>query len=443
VQAGSPGSLFGRRYPASELELLSETARRVHASLFEALDLRRNDVTRMSDEQLESLTADLVDRIVAREQWPPGVCPERLRRFVLDEIVGLGPLQALLRDEEITEIMINGPHDVFVERGGRLHRARVFFSSDEALRTVIERIVSPVGRRVDEASPMADARLRDGSRVNVVVPPLALRGPAVTVRKFPKRALTPEDLVARGALSRDMLEFLRLCIEQRRNVIVAGGTGSGKTTLLNVLSSFIGADERVVTIEDAAELRLPHENLVALEARPGNLEGRGEVSIRDLVRNALRMRPNRIVIGECRGGEALDMLQAMNTGHEGSLTTAHANSPRDLLSRLEVMVLMAELDLPIAAIREQIAAAVDVIVQQTRFPCGARRITRVVEVTGVEAGVVQTQDIFRFEHRGFAPDGATRGRFVACGYVPTFYEELRQNGVAVSLEPFLTAAVCD
>ncbi|MBK7250365.1 MAG: Flp pilus assembly complex ATPase component TadA [Gammaproteobacteria bacterium] len=422
--------------PASGAALLACHAEPVHRALLEALDLRRHDVTRLSDAELRTLTARLIDDILAARAWPPELDVQQLRQFVLDEAVGLGPLENLLRDEGVTEVMVNGISDVFVERAGRLHRTPVAFSSARALSTVIERIVASAGRRIDESSPMVDTRLEDGSRVNVVIPPLTLKGPAITIRRFARRALTPEDLIGCGSLSPEMLEFLRVCVVQRRNLIVSGGTGTGKTTLLNVLSNLIPPDERLVTIEDAAELRLHHENLVALEARPVNLEGRGQVSIRELVRNALRMRPDRIVVGECRGGEALDMLQAMNTGHEGSLTTAHANSPRDLLSRLEVMVLMAGFELPVMAIREQIAAAVDVIVQQARFPCGARRITRIVEVTGMEAGTIQTQDLFAFQRQGYDCEGRTLGRFVACGCVPTFYEELRHDGVEVSVAPF-------
>jgi pilus assembly protein CpaF len=361
---------------------------------------------------------------------------DRLRRYVLDEAVGLGTLEQLLNDDAVSEVMANGPTDVFVERDGRLQRVPVAFSSDKAMRSVIERIVTPLGRRIDEASPLVDARLRDGSRVNVVIPPLAVRGPAITVRKFSRRRLQTTDLLKFGSLSPAMLAFLSVCIESRRNVVVSGGTGTGKTTLLNVLSNLIPGGERIVTIEDAAELQLAHENVVSLEARPKNVEGRGEVTIRDLVRNSLRMRPDRIVVGECRGGEALDMLQAMNTGHDGSLTTAHANSPRDLLSRLEVMVLMAGLDLPIAAVREQIASALHVIVQQARFPCGTRRITQIVEITGLEGATIQTQDVFRFVRTGLGADGRVRGRFVAAGHVPTFYEELRRAGAPVDLAPF-------
>jgi pilus assembly protein CpaF len=419
-----------------EARLLAIEARPVHEELYSALDLRRSEVDRLADADLRALVERLVGEILDRRTLPAGIDRDRLRRYVLDEAVGLGALEHLLNDDAVNEVMANAPADVFVERDGRLQRVAVAFSSEKAMRSVIERIVTPLGRRVDEASPLVDARLRDGSRVNVVIPPLAVRGPAITIRKFSRRRLQTADLLTFGSLSPAMLEFLSVCIVNRRNVVVSGGTGTGKTTLLNVLSNLIPAGERIVTIEDAAELQLAHDNVVSLEARPKNVEGRGEVTIRDLVRNALRMRPDRIVVGECRGGEALDMLQAMNTGHDGSLTTAHANSPRDLLSRLEVMVLMAGLDLPVAAIREQIASALHVVVQQARFPCGTRRITQVVEITGLEGATIQTQDVFRFVRTGQGPDGRVRGRFVAAGHVPTFYEELRRSGAEVDLAPF-------
>jgi len=355
---------------------------------------------------------------------------------VLDEAIGLGPLEALLADESVTEIMVNGTDNVFVERGGTLHRTATRFTSEQALRSVIDRIVTRVGRRVDEASPLVDARLADGSRVNVVLSPLSLCGAAITIRKFARRRFRLADLVARGTLDPAIVAFLATCVTHRRNIVVSGGTGSGKTTLLNVLSALIPEAERIVTIEDAAELSLEHANLVPLEARLANLEGRGAVTIRDLVRNALRMRPDRIVVGECRGGEALDMLQAMNTGHDGSLTTAHANSPRDLLSRLEVMALMAGVDLPLIAVREQIAGAIDVIVQVARFPCGTRRVTHVTEVTGIDSGVIATQDLFRFLRAGVVVRGVEPGRFEPCGQVPAFYGALLEQGLSLDLSIF-------
>ena len=301
---------------------------------------------------------------------------------------------------------------------------------------VIERIVTPIGRRIDESSPMVDARLKDGSRVNAVIPPLAIKGAALSIRKFGRKVLTDADLIAFGAMSPQMAAFMRICVEQRKNILISGGTGSGKTTLLNVLSNFIPDGERIITIEDAAELRLAHSHLINLEARPANAEGRGQIAIRDLVRNALRMRPDRIVVGECRGGEALDMLQAMNTGHDGSLTTLHANSARDALARLETLVLMAGMDLPLTAIREQIASAIDLVIQQARLPDGRRVITAIVEVAGTESGRIQMQELFRHEQRGRDAEGHVRSRFSACNAIPAFYETLAESGVQLDLSLF-------
>jgi pilus assembly protein CpaF len=422
--------------PDPHSEEMARVAREVHRELFVALDLRRNDVARMSDQELRDITTKLIAEILPRHTVSAAIDRKKLADYILHESVGLGPLEELLRDDAITEVMVNGARDIFAERGGKLQRLPVTFSSDKSLYGVIERIVAPIGRRVDESSPLVDARLQDGSRVNIIIPPLALKGPTITIRKFSKKRLQISDLLKYQSVSEPMVEFLQICVEHKKNVIVSGGTGSGKTTLLNVLSNLIPPEERIVTIEDAAELRLHHDNLVTLEARPKNTEGKGEVAIRELVKNSLRMRPDRIVVGECRGGEALDMLQAMNTGHDGSLTTAHANTPRDLLSRLEVMVLMAGMDLPVAAIREQIASAVNIIVQQTRFACGTRKVTRIVEITGVEGGTIQQQDVFRFQRTGFGADGKIEGYFTGCGYVPTFYEELRKVGVDVDVGIF-------
>jgi pilus assembly protein CpaF len=410
----------------------------LHERLIEQLDLRRKDVHRMSDEALRAETASLLREILARHDRdiPRALDRAALLGDVLNESVGLGPLERLLADDAVTEVMVNRPDEIFVERAGRLERSDCFFSNDAAVLGVIERIITPLGRRIDESMPMVDARLKDGSRVNAIIAPLAIKGSSITIRKFAKRRLTTADLAAFGSISPEMIEFLRVCVEQRRNIIVSGGTGSGKTTLLNVLSNFIPPGERIVTIEDAAELRLHHDNLVSLEARPANIEGKGAIAIRDLVRNSLRMRPDRIVVGECRGGEALDMLQAMNTGHDGSLTTLHANSPRDALARLEVMVLMAGMDLPVAAIREQVASAVNVIVQQTRFACGARKVTHITEVAGIESGRIQLQDIFVFEQTGQDATGRTAGDFRGCGFVPGFYESLARSGVALDLSIF-------
>ena len=410
----------------------------VHEQLLQQMDLRRKDVNRMSDAQLREESTQIIDEIinVMRDQLPSDLDVARLHQSVLNEAVGLGPLEFFLADESITEIMVNNHREIFVEQAGKLVRSSMQFSSDATVYAVIDRIITPLGRRIDESSPIVDARLKDGSRVNAVIPPLALKGPSLTIRKFPKHRMQFSQLVDYGTLSEDMVSFLRVCVERRKNIIVSGGTGSGKTTLLNVLSSFIPDTDRIVTIEDAAELSLHQPNLVSLESRPANLDDKGEVPIRDLVKNALRMRPDRIVVGECRGGEALDMLQAMNTGHDGSLTTIHANTPRDVLSRLEVLVLMAGMDLPVSAIREQTAAAVDIIIQQHRFTCGSRKITRITEVVGMESGTVQLQDIFRYEQRGVDEQHRVRGEFAPTGSVPHFYESLREFGVELELACF-------
>lgn len=419
-------------------QVMAYWERIVHEQLLVQMDLRRKDVNRMSDEQLRTESRQLISEIAHSldAQLPGELDRESLKRNVLNEAVGLGPLEQFLEDESITEIMVNNHREIFIERDGRLERSSAHFSSDATVSAVIERIITPLGRRIDESSPIVDARLKDGSRVNAVVPPLALKGPSLTIRKFPRHRLQFSDLLKSGSISNPMVEFLRVCVQMRRNIIVSGGTGSGKTTLLNVLSNFIPEHERIVTIEDAAELRLVQPNLVSLESRPSNPEGKGAITIRELVRNSLRMRPDRIVVGECRGGEAIDMLQAMNTGHDGSLTTIHANNPRDVMSRLEVLVLMAGMDLPVTAIREQVASAVHLIIQQTRYPCGSRKINRITEVVGVESGTIQLQDIFRFEQSGVDRDRRVTGRFVATGAIPAFYESLREIGVEVDLSFF-------
>ena len=328
--------------------------------------------------------------------------PERARLFeqIAAEILGLGPLQSLLEDDTITEIMVNGPKNIYIERKGKLHRVPVTFESNEHVMRIIDRIVAPLGRRIDESSPYVDARLQDGSRVNAVIPPISLVGPVLTIRKFSKNPISIEQLIQFGSITNEAVQFLKACVEARLNIIISGGTGSGKTTLLNVLSGFIPSDERILTIENAAELQLRQEHVVTLESRPPNIEGRGEITIRDLVMNALRMRPERIIVGECRGGETLDMLQAMNTGHDGSMTTAHANSPRDAIARIETMCLMAGMDLPVRAIREQISGAVDVICQQERMRDGTRKVTTITEVSGMEGDVITMTDIFVFEQTG-------------------------------------------
>jgi pilus assembly protein CpaF len=355
---------------------------------------------------------------------------ERLRLFeaISAEILGFGPIEPLLKEPTVSEIMINGPKQVYVERSGKLELADVEFNDDEHVMRVIDRIVSPLGRRIDESSPTVDARLPDGSRVNAVIPPIALNGPTVTIRKFSKDPFTVDDLIRFGTFTPEMATFLKACVEARLNIVVSGGTGSGKTTMLNVLSSFIPDDERIVTIENAAELQLRQDHVVRLESRPPNIEGKGEVTIRDLVINSLRMRPERIVVGECRGGEALDMLQAMNTGHDGSMTTAHANSPRDTLSRLETMCLMAGMDLPVRAIREQIASAVDLIVQQDRLKDGTRKITNVTEVQGMEGDVIVLQDIFTFQQTG-VENGKIVGRMKPTGIRPKFIHRFEVHNI--------------
>ena len=415
--------------------------KRVHERLLETIDLRRRDLTRMTDQELRTETEKLIRELVAADRdLPSDIDRDSLVREVLDEAVGLGPLEELLADDSVSEIMVNRFDQIYIERAGRIERHPLSFTSDRVVMGVIERIVAPLGRRIDESSPMVDARLKDGSRVNAIIPPLALKGPSLTIRKFARRRLTIDDMLDYGSVSPEMAFFLRVCVEQRKNVIVSGGTGSGKTTFLNVLSNFIPDGERIVTIEDAAELKLHHHNLVSLEARPCNLEGRGQVAIRDLVRNSLRMRPDRIIVGECRGGEALDMLQAMNTGHDGSLTTLHANSPRDALSRLETLVLMSGMDLPVAAIRDQIAGAVDILVQQTRFSCGTRKVTSITEITGMEGGKILMQELFKYEQRGYGEDGKVRGRFAACDAIPSFYDELRERGMDLDLSIFTQEA---
>jgi pilus assembly protein CpaF len=359
-----------------------------------------------------------------------------LRREVADEIVGYGPIEPLLADDSISEVMINSPSMVFFERGGRLNRSDRVFRDDDHVMRLIEKIVSPLGRRIDESSPMVDARLPDGSRVNAIIPPLAVHGPSLTIRKFSKKKLTDQDLVRIGTMTPGMVEFLRACVASKLNVLVSGGTGSGKTTFLNILSGYIPGTERIVTIEDPAELQISQPNWVSLETRPANIEGKGLVAQRDLVKNALRMRPDRVIIGECRGGEAFDMLQAMNTGHDGSLTTVHANTPRDALSRVENMVLMANLDLPVRAIRDQIASAIHLVIQLSRLSDGSRRITHCTEVVGMEQDVITMHDIFVFEQRGVDENGKVIGEITPSGIRPVCADKLERHGFALPPEIF-------
>jgi pilus assembly protein CpaF len=410
----------------------------IHKELMKQLDLRRLHLDELTPDQVREQLSDLLEKIISgiKGQLPETVDSAKLLKIVLDETVGLGALEELLADKDVTEVMVNCHDDIYVERAGRLEKTEITFSSPDAVMSTIERIVSPLGRRIDESSPMVDARLQDGSRVNAIIPPLALRGPCITIRKFPEHKLVDSDLIRFGSVNEAMVAFVRMAVEQRLNIVVSGGTGSGKTTLLNILSNYIPLDERVITVEDAAELKLVQPHVISLEARPANMEGKGQVTIRELVKNCLRMRPDRIVVGECRGGEALDMLQAMNTGHDGSLTTGHANTPRDMLRRLEVMVLMAGMDLPVMAIREQVASAVDVIIQQNRFSDGSRRITSITEVTGMSGDTVQLSEIFRYQQKGFDADGKIIGEFKATGLVPKFYEDLRDRGVEIDMEIF-------
>jgi pilus assembly protein CpaF len=420
----APGRPFLGALPARES--FREAKYRVQNRLINELDPKL-DLTNQVEvrRQIEELFGKIAD-----EEGLALTRAERVRMLeqITDEILGLGPLEPLLRDETITEVMVNGPQQVYIEREGRLELTNVTFQNDEHVMKIIQRIIAPIGRRVDESSPMVDARLADGSRVNAIIPPLSLVGPVVTIRKFSATPFTVEDLIRFGTATPEMFEFLEACVKARLNIFVSGGTGSGKTTMLNILSSFIPDDERIVTIEDAAELQLRQEHVVTLEARPANIEGKGAIPIRELVRNALRMRPDRIVVGECRSAEALDMLQAMNTGHDGSMSTGHANSPRDMLARLETMVLMAGMDLPLRAIREQIASAVDLIVHQNRLKDGSRKIVNITEVQGMEGDVIVMQDIFVFEQTGVV-EGKIQGKLRPTGIRPKFVEKFDAAGI--------------
>jgi pilus assembly protein CpaF len=423
---GIPGTPTARIPQVPARESMRDAKTRIQAQVVADLDPRLDLANQL---EVRRQIEEVFNRAVADE----GLALTRAERVrmleqITDEIIGLGPLEPLLRDESITEIMVNGPRQIYVERAGKLEMTNVAFQNDDHVMRIIDRIIAPIGRRIDESSPMVDARLTDGSRVNAIIPPLSLVGPVLTVRKFAVSPLTTDDLVRFGTATPQMFDFLNACVHARLNIFVSGGTGSGKTTLLNVLSSFIPNDERIITIEDAAELQLRQEHVVTLEARPPNIEGKGAIPIRELVRNALRMRPDRIIVGEVRGGEALDMLQAMNTGHDGSMSTGHANTPRDMLHRLETMVLMAGVDLPLRAIREQIAAAVDLIVHTSRLKDGSRKIANITEVQGMEGDVIVMQDVFAWEQTGIH-DGRIEGELKPTGIRPKFVEKFEAKGV--------------
>ena len=430
----------GRRAAVVELDQIQELRLAIHRRIVDEMTVTEQMLLAQGEsarEQIKALISSYFEKEIASNSYSLSRA-ERLALVddICDEMLGLGPLEPLLKDPTITEIMVNGPKDVFVEREGKLLLSDTRFSDDAHLMSIIERILAPLGRRVDESSPLVDARLSDGSRVNIIIPPLSLVGPAVTIRKFSQKALGIEDLMRFGTLDENMAVFLEACVKARLNILVSGGTGSGKTTTLNVLSSFIPATERIVTIEDAAELRLQQRHVVTLEARPANIEGTGAVTIRDLVRNSLRMRPDRIIVGEVRTGEALDMLQAMNTGHDGSLTTAHANSPRDVLSRLETMTLMAGMELPVRAVRTQVSSAIDIILQQSRIKDGSRKITHITEVQGMEGDTIILQDLFRYVQDYIDDNGKAVGHFESTGLQPSFMDKFRMNGVELPYNLF-------
>lgn len=437
----TPSSSPKAAAPQEKLATAEDAARFVkikrdlHRQLIESMDLSvlgkmDQDQLRTEVREAASLLLDKFNQLITLDER------NRLISEVIDETFGLGPLESLMSDPSISEIMVNGPKTTFIERAGKIERANIVFNDDKHLIQIIQRIVGRVGRRVDETTPLADARLADGSRVNAVVPPIALDGALLTIRRFGKRAMKPEDLVEKGAMTNEMLEFLASCIKARINIIISGGTGSGKTTLLNALSSYIAHDERIATIEDAAELRLQQPHVVRMETRPPNIEGNGQILTRDLVKNALRMRPDRVIVGECRGGEALDMLQAMNTGHDGSMTTIHANDTRDALSRLEMMVGMNGFDIPIWIVRRQIVSAVQIVIQANRLPGGLRKITKISEIVGMEEEVVSMQDIFMFKQTGVDENRVCQGYHMSTGIRPKCLDKLNISGVGLPIDMF-------
>lgn len=415
-----------------------ELKKQIHGILIDRMDLKRTDMSASTSDELRGRTTEVCTQIVneLKNSVPHWLTPAALVKEIVDEAVGLGCLEELLADEDVTEIMVLSWDRVYIERKGKIVQSPKQFTDDQQVVAIIRRILAPIGRRIDETTPMADGRLADGSRVNAIIPPLALSGPALTIRKFATTPFVISDLIGFDSLTPHMAEFLELAVSQRANIVISGGTGSGKTTLLNVTSNFIPSDERIVTVEDSAELQLAQPHVVRLESRPPNLEGKNAVTIRDLVKNCLRMRPDRIVVGECRGGEALDMLQAMNTGHDGSLTTLHANNPRDAISRMETLVLMAGMDLPSQAIREQIASAVDFIVQASRLSDGSRKVTHISAVCGMEGDIITLQPIFQFEQSGYDADGKVIGKHVATGEIPDFVLDMRKRGLDVNISMF-------
>ncbi|MBI5156786.1 MAG: CpaF family protein [Acidimicrobiia bacterium] len=437
AQPDTPGVEFIDTYRSGP-DPLADFKTKAKEALYGKLESRALDAT-LGEAELRSAVVRELERFLSETEIPLSPAErERIAEEISEDILGYGPIQRFLQDREVTEVMVNSTNPIFVERGGKISRTNARFATEEHLRQVIERIVASVGRRVDEASPMVDARLPDGSRVNAIIPPLAVDGPALTIRKFAADPYRVDDLIALKTLTPAMASLLDHCVRGKLNILISGGTGTGKTTLLNVMSGFVPGDERIVTIEDAVELQLLQEHVVRLESRPPNVEGRGQVTIRDLVRNSLRMRPDRIIVGEVRGAEALDMLQAMNTGHEGSMSTLHANSPRDALSRLETMVLMAGLDIPVSAVREYISSAIGVIVQLSRLSDGTRRITQITEVVGMEGEIITMQDVFRFHKRGVDDQGKVVGGVTATGIRPKFAEKLAEAGLPLSADLFAT-----
>ncbi len=424
--------------PEAARPVVQKIKKLAHVELLKRLDLKRAVLNNTSESALEEQAKSTIHEIMGSLTipLPAGVTAQKIEQELYFEAVGLGPLEKLIAMDTITEIMVNGPDKIYVEHKGVIYRTDMAFADSNQVLAAIERIVSPLGRRIDESSPMVDARLKDGSRVNAIIPPLSLIGPSITIRKFSRNPLQVKDLIKFGSITQEIADFLDVCVKLRKNIVISGGTGSGKTTLLNILSGFLPNRERIVTIEDAAELQLRQEHVVRLESRPANIEGKGEIAIRDLVKNSLRMRPDRIVIGECRGGEALDMLQAMNTGHDGSLTTIHANTPRDCLSRLETLVLMAGFDLPLRAIREQIASAITIVVQINREKDGSRKVTCVSEITKMEGDIITMQDLFVYKQSGWTEDGKMIGDHVATGSVPTFMDEIKRAELPLDISIF-------